>query len=67
MNNLMSSVNDFFDFLKNVSVDVKLEGWPAAVTGIGVCGAVVVICALKVTHPAQTSQVNSQSESKNSD
>ena len=52
MNNL---IINFCELFKNIKIDVKLEGWPAAVTGVSICGTIVGVYALKVTHPSKSS------------
>ena len=37
--------------LKNTTLNVNLQGWPAAVSAVALFGSCVAIYAIKVTHP----------------
>ena len=40
--------------LKNMHLNVSLQGWPAAVSAVALFGSCVAIYAIKVTHPEAT-------------
>ena len=36
--------------IKNTSLNINLDGWPAAVAVMAICGSGVTICALNVVY-----------------
>lgn len=49
-NKIVQLTNVVPALIKNTRFTVNLQGWPAAITVIAICGSCVAIYALRVTH-----------------
>lgn len=59
-NKLVKIVDTIPTVLENTTLDIKLEGWPAAVTAFAFFASCVSIYALKVTHPTDETATKSE-------
>lgn len=50
-NNLIGLANNLPTLMQNSRLNLNLEGWPAAVAVIAICGAGVTVCFIKASHP----------------
>ena len=46
---LTQTINNLPDLVKNTHLNITLEGWPAAVTAISGCLALVALVTIKAT------------------
>ena len=46
---LTETFNNFPELVKHTQLNIHLDGWPAAVSAISVCIAIVALCAIKTT------------------
>ena len=58
MENIIIKMADSIPALiKNTSLNISLEGWPAAVTAVALFGSCIALYAIKITHPAYAEEV----------
>ncbi|KAF5032966.1 hypothetical protein DSECCO2_611660 [anaerobic digester metagenome] len=50
-NNLMGLGSSLPSLVQNTRLNISLQGWPAAVAIIAICGAGVTIYFVKASHP----------------
>lgn len=46
------------DVIKNTHLNLSLEGWPAAVSVIVICGTIISIYAINATHPGESASIS---------
>ncbi|NLV35009.1 MAG: hypothetical protein GXY21_10815 [Clostridiaceae bacterium] len=50
-NNLMGLASSLPSLVQNTHLNISLQGWPAAVAVIAICGAGVTAYFIKASHP----------------
>ena len=55
--NIIKMADSIPTLIKNTTLNVSLQGWPAAITAVALFGSCVAIYAIKITHSAIAGEV----------
>ena len=64
MKSILQLTEGITALLQNTHLSFCLQGWPAALTAVAVCGAGVAIYAIKATHPGPMPADGPQAEAE---